>query len=715
MSHLGSLRIILTPQDQFFLGLDPELTELAKQIIGCIEVPGDQPRFSQVVNCLSRSLITFSGRYQFYREVTTHQTNLAFRLADYAEGQSQLDTTPLIHMNGRLGTNGAWAFCMELDPESIELSIALGAELALAMAEGRRLQQHFVDHLRRDLGNVPKPEFVTAQTEADMQALGFGKQWRQALNGKVKRLQAILMSSNGGRIGHRSDLSDVGDEQKAHLLGTALNSDPKDRTGVRNHRQLTPPQMGEYQADLRLRLEQATPGAVVEALCLFTGMNERGVTTLALGTQALPGEVLTLDLENGGLHVALNHLVERRRLELDPGQIYQPSEPSYFIPWPTNLVTALKKMAAGEAKAASKRWPVIRLVDILPQTERDHQLQAGVSAISKQRLSAHGLTPTSARARNTFPTQGKDFGMKSTNRSLAFLRLDLVGRARPWYVCIESEDFTADWCRFLSSEGWTINGSAIASAYAFGSPYLLKESALQAIWSCYVQRVEDLPKGKRMSLATAIDIHNAYADFTAMAISFLLGLRPSVQYELTADTARPDAALLTLTDKSDPSKSGSRFAALTGIVRGLLANWYAHCEALLGRYQRDPHIGKTTVGKEVLLHLIQVGNHANVPVLFRIFKNGIRPANSKTTWNALPPLLRCEENVGRHYWATHLHRAGCSDKVLDLFLRHTVAGNSPTSAYGNTTLAQLIQEVEAVQSTHIAKLGLKMATGLRKA
>jgi len=548
-----------------------------------------------------------------------------------------------------------------------------------------------------------------------MQALGFGKQWSRALSGKVKRLQAIVTSRNGSRAFHRPELSEVGDEHKAHLLGTALNADVKDRTGVRNHRQLTREQMVEYQADLRRRLEEAAPGAVVEAMCLFTGMNERGVTTLALGNEALPGEVLTLDLERGGLHVALNHLVERRRLELDHGQIYQPSKQSYFIPWPMNLIAALQTMATGAAESVADWQPVIRLVDILPQAERDHQLQAGVSAISEQTLPAHGLTPTSARARNTFPTQGRDYGMKSTNRSLAFLRLDLVGRARPWYVCLESKDFAAEWCRFLSSEGWVTNEAAIASAYAFGSPYLLKDHALQAIWACYVDRVEELPKGRRMSLATAIDIHNAYADFTAMALSFLLGLRPSVQYELTADTARPDAVLLTLTDKSDPSKSGSRFAALTSIVRGLLADWYAHCDALLGRYQRDPQTSKTTVGKEVLLHLMRVGQHAHVPVLFRIYKNGIRPANSKTTWNVLPPMLRCEENVGRHYWATHLHRAGCSDKVLDFFLRHTVAGNSPTSAYGNTTLAQLMQEVEAVQSNHIARLGLQMATGLRRA
>jgi len=254
VSDLGSLRVILTPQDQFFLGLElePDLTELAKQIIGCIEVPGDQPRFSLVINCLSRSLIAFSKRYQFYGEVTTRQTDLAFRLASYAKDQSRLDATPLIHMNGRLGTTGAWAFCMELDPESIELPIALGAELALAMAEGRRLQRHFLDHLRRDLGKVPKPGFENAQTTADMQALGFGKQWSRAMSGKVKRLQAIVTSRDGGRAPHRPELSVVGDEHKAHLLGTALNADVKDRTGVRNHRQLTREQMAEYQADQRM-------------------------------------------------------------------------------------------------------------------------------------------------------------------------------------------------------------------------------------------------------------------------------------------------------------------------------------------------------------------------------------------------------------------------------------------------------------------------------
>jgi hypothetical protein len=305
--------------------------------------------------------------------------------------------------------------------------------------------------------------------------------------------------------------------------------------------------------------------------------------------------------------------------------------------------------------------------------------------------------------------------MKATHRAYAMFRLDQVGHARPWYVRVDNDDFVADWCKFLVGEGWSTEPQQHAPGQAFGSPYLLRDHTLQAIWGYYVQRVDNCPKGKRMSLSTAIDVHNTYADFTAMALSFLLGLRSSTQYELNADSALPDGEMLTLTDKSDPDKTGSRFAVLTPLVRDLLANWYAHCAALLGRYQRDPQAGKTTVGAEVMAHLAEVVQHKPVPALFRIYKNGVRPANSKTTWDVLPPLLRCEENVGRHYWCSHLHRSGCSDKALDLFMRHMVAGNSPTSIYADVSIAQLTNEVGTLQMQQIAMLGLGMATGLRKA
>ncbi len=715
MSHPGFLKSVPSPQDEFFTGLPPELKGFSQQLLGCIDVPSDQPNFSQAIHTLSGALVAFAREHEFYRDAEVRQFELACQLAAYAKLQIPLDGTPLAHMTGRLGTHGSWALCTEMDPRCLEIPVALGVELALALAQGRRLQVDYLKLLRRDLKKIPAPGHEGPETAADLRALGVGKYWRQAFAGKVKRLEAIVAQRTGRRVLTDVNLSEVALEHKAHVRATALNANVKVRSGARNHRQLTAAQMDTYQADLRSRLAMQSPGAVVEAISLFTGLSARGAMTLALGGEALPGELLTLDLKRGGLHVAINHLSDRQRWDVDPGQIYLPVRVRYFVPWPIELLAPLRDLAA-TARLAPDAWqPVIRVVDILPQGDRDHQITAGASALAVDEPDTRGFTSTAARARNTFPTQARESGMKATHRAYAMFRLDQVGHARPWYVRVDNDDFVADWCKFLVGEGWSTEPQQQEPGQAFGSPYLPRDRSLQAIWGYYVQRVDGCPKGRRMSLSTVIDVHNAYADFTAMALSFLLGLRLSTQYELNADSALPDAEMLTLTDKSDPNKTGSRFAVLTPLVRELLANWYAHCAALLGRYQRDPQAGKTTVGAEVMAHLAQVVQHDPVPALFRIYKNGARPANSKTTWDVLPPLLRCEDNVGRHYWCSQLHRAGCSDKAIDLFMRHIVAGNSPMSVYAGVSIAQLTNEVGTLQMQQIAKLGLGMATGLRKA
>lgn len=715
MSHPGFLKAVPSPQDEFFLSLPPELDGLAKRLLGCIDVPPDQPNFSQSMYAMAGALVAFAQEHEFYRDAEVRQFELASQLAEYAKRQIPLDGTPLVHMTGRLGTHGSWALCTELDPRCLEIPVAFGAELALALAQGRRLQVDYLKLLRRDLKKIPAPGHEGPETAADLRALGVGKYWRRAFTGKVKRLQAIVAQRSGRRVLTDFNLSEVAQEHRAHIRATALNANVKVRSGVRNHRQLTPAQMATYQADLRARLAAQSPGAIVEAISLLTGLSARGAMTLAIGEEALHGELLTLDLKRGGLHVAFNHLSDREHWEVDPGQIYLPVQASYFVPWPVELLSPMRDLARSTRMAADAWQPAIRVVDILPQVDRDHQVTAGASAISVQEPDARGFTPTAARARNTFPTQARESGMKAMHRANSMLRLDQVGHARPWYVRVDNDDFLADWCTFLEGEGWSTEPQQPAPGQAFGSPFLLRDRSLQAIWGYYVQRVDGCPKGKRMSLSTAIDVHNAYADFTAMALSFLLGLRLSTEYELNADSALPDAEMLTLTDKSNPAKTGSRFAVLTPLVRDLLGNWYAHCDALLGRYQRDPQAGKTTVGAEVMAHLAQVVQHERVPALFRIYKNGVRPANSKTTWDVLPPLLRCEDNVGRHYWCNHLHRSGCSDKAIDLFMRHMVAGNSPTSVYADVSIAQLTNEVGTLQMQQIAKLGLSMATGLRKA
>ncbi|MCM3566376.1 hypothetical protein, partial [Hydrogenophaga intermedia] len=299
---------------------------------------------------------------------------------------------------------------------------------------------------------------------------------------------------------------------------------------------------------------------------------------------------------------------------------------------------------------------------------------------------------------------------------VASARLDFqrVGRARPWYLRVEQADFSFRWRALLGALGWSTNERPTAEPEAFGSPLVLCDKALQEIWSIVAGRVMFHDKGPNMTLKSCESLHNAYATFVGMALSFLLGLRERDQYDLYADAFTPDVEVIPFDDKKDPTKSGDRYVVLNRTVSSLLADWLAHCEALLRRYLGHPVASRTRRDTEVISHLQSVVHQQHVHLLFRIAPRGVVSIGSAKVWNELPALQRCVPNAGRHYWATHLHKNGCSDAALNLFMRHMTAGDSPTSSVNTASLGKLAREISALQERQIGRLKLAFPAGLRK-
>lgn len=588
---MSDLKSIPSPQAEFFDGMPEEYVGLARTLLGIVPTPIDQPRLSKVIYSLSASLVEFAKAHDFYLRANTQQVDMAGRLAQFAAARAELDITAITHLSGRMHQYGAWALTMALDPQQRDISVPLGAEVALALGSGRKLNTNFTTALRRDLGKVPLPGHRSRSTDADLQALAFGKGWRNSFESKVLQLARLSQPKDNPNTQPDDSLSEVGAEHLQNIKAAAGNVTAKQRSGVRNHRQLTDLQLQDYVNDLRQRLDspRRAPGVIAEALSFFTGLAHRQVLNIALGQAPLAGEFLTLDLVRGGLHVELAHLIRRASVLSTPPGLYGPAETAYFIPWPVELIHVLRTLNE-ESKTISETWrPTLRVVDILPQADRDQLPLPGVSAVAATSTTSHGFTPTQTRARNTFPSAAITAGLSRTYTAYACLAFGLIGRARLWYLRIESEDFESEWTTFLTERGWSMAKTTTPVQTHFGSTFVLRDNSLQDLWTHLESTLNAIPNGPRMSWPGAVKYHNTYARFVSITLAFAMALREATQYELSAASFNSRRRLLPFNDKADAHKSASRFLIVTPFVQETVQNWFAHCKSLLARAERDPH------------------------------------------------------------------------------------------------------------------------------
>lgn len=714
MSALSVFNQLSTPQIEFFTNLPPHLESITHSLSGLIPTPIDQPQFSKVILNLSAAVLSFSDHEPHLRELGKELIQQCRELAAFAQGESQFDRTAFAQIEGRIGDYPAWALCMRLAPSQLGISVPLGAEVWLALLEGRQLRKDYVSHLRRDLELLPAPDTPCDINSDDLMSLEFGKRWQKTFEQIRKRLSQKLACDPATTSSTKTLISAPADEHLRHILGAKASTTAKKRSAVSTRHTLTSEQFRVYEADLQRRLGARQTGSLCEALSILTGLYAHGVMGLSIGRGPLTGEILVLDIEGGYLYVALDVILKRKMSSSQMPSIYAPSEENYRVPLPREVLAPLEELLARwRAEPGSQEFRC-RLVDILPQADRDHRPANGQSAIEDEDTYAPGFEPTLARARNTVANEAVAAGLSRLHLACARLEFGQVSKARPWYVRVQATEFETQWRAFLEGMGWTFATTAEAVDHAFGSPYVVTDKALLDIWNFYQDRVNAIPKGNNMGAERLRLFHNAFADQTAAALSFLLGLRASTHYNLSA-AALSGGVDFTHIDDKGTSTLGTRVGIVCKFACAVLANWVAHCESLLARYAHDRVFSSGSSGRSIISRLQHIVEGQDVGLLFKIFPDGIRNVSSQSTWGGLPPALRCEANAGRHYWATHLHARGCSDNAVDVFLRHINTGTSPTSAYSTQSIEALVSQVASFQDRKLAELGLTLPVGLRAA
>jgi|GEM_PF-1912639 len=714
MSAAATLQIVPTPQIDFFSDIPDHLRSFAHSLIGLIPTPVDQPRFSKVVLNLSSAVLSFAEFEPTIGKADELLIRQCQELTAFAKYKCKFDQTAFGQIEGRLGQYPEWALCMQLDPGQQGITIPLGAEVWLAMIEHRTLRKDYVCQLRRDLDKLPTLDANTENRASDLVALEFGKYWQKTFESIRRRLSKKLARNVAQPLQVNNLISDAADEHLRHILGVKGNTPAKKRTAVPTRHTITSEQLELYGVDLRARLQSRQTGALCEALSLLTGLYPHGVMSLALADGPLADEVLVLDIAGGHLHVTLDAILNRKTPRQHLPDIYEQTQDHYSIPMPLEVLKPLRDLLARHGTPSAEPNVRLRLIDIFLQPDRDHRGAHGESAIECSDDFAPGFVPTVARARNTLPNAAIQAGVSRLTLAFARLEFGLVSKARTWYVRVQAGPFEAQWKGFLEALGWTFTTPDGSASGAFGTPYVLTDAALQIIWTFYQDRCDAIPKGNNMSIERLRLFHNAFSDQTAAIMSWLMGLRETTHYNMSAQ-ALNGAVDFTHIDDKQTSTPGSRLGVVCEFVAATLSNWQAHCGSLMARFKRDRVFCATSKGRAIITRLHGIVEGQDVGLLFKIAPNGIRVVSSQSTWGCLPPTLRCEPNAGRHYWATALHAAGYEEAALDVFLRHINAGTSPTSTFSNQSIKAIVHQIAYLQDDKLAALGLTPPVGLRAA
>jgi hypothetical protein len=91
-----------------------------------------------------------------------------------------------------------------------------------------------------------------------------------------------------------------------------------------------------------------------------------------------------------------------------------------------------------------------------------------------------------------------------------------------------------------------------------------------------------------------------------------------------------------------------------------------------------------------------------------------QPISCHQLVHSWPAEFGFDSDFGRHFWESELRLARIKSNVIDLLLRHQVAGIEGHRSTADRCLARCFTEIAATQELLLAELGIEPLVGLAK-
>jgi hypothetical protein len=239
----------------------------------------------------------------------------------------------------------------------------------------------------------------------------------------------------------------------------------------------------------------------------------------------------------------------------------------------------------------------------------------------------------------------------------------------------------------------------------------LSDDGVTALFKYLANRVTATKPGRHCGFELLAAHHEDYTRYTVALLSFCLGLRTARVYRLLSKDLICGQTSITVHDKQGGEKLMEQSAILNGVALEQVAQYLAHCAALIRRLDAiDNPSAKSlsaalqrSVTGEGFLFVTQTQNGA------------IRPVGTRFVWDELPLEMRVPGNIGRHYWQNKFRLEGLLSRDIDRWMRHRVVGleNNTNSQVSSSFLA--FQRIDRIQISVLKRLGIAAISGIRRA
>lgn len=675
-------------------------SSLVDQVLRSVAaVPLDQPHAATVVDCLLSSFIAYMDTLGPLKKSVEEIVDTARHVCTkVSQNRSAIEgTPPRAQLQSRLMRFPVWGLAITLRGHHRPLYIALGAEVALTLLIGAPIRKSLCTALRRDihvLGRHPAPNGELAGPD-DLAAQGFGAKWistyRRA-DRMVRTLACLTRPPSGpseklstvdliARLNHRFDYPDAARRTAAEHRGCV--------------RTRTLRKAGQA---IRRATERGDDDSFMAVACVLTGFSIEAALRMPLVSQLEHLDGIGLARDGKNFLLDLNTLfagravpsAETRHLFKASGHIARFNCPLFF----------------------SKE--VERRIQLRPHAQHLGDLVDACGLSSRSEL----LPGENCKLRATLARVSKSLAPAAMRLGLdrllvAFVTWDftLITRAQVYYARFTGADLTSAAERLFSTVEWLPLAASTDNAQAFGSHCVLKDEAVELMFSTLAEKCAKLHPGRRGGLDRLLAHHTAYRAYTGAILTFMLGAREARAYGLSACHAHHDLSAVVLHDKLRADATKALPVPLNTVVQEQLKFWKIHCMALAKRMRHSTDARARTLSE----HLDRVGQSQEVPLLGCFHNGAIRPAGSGDVWGELPMHIRPPANAGRHYWMNRLREENHPISEIAVFMRHSAVLLDAHESGRAAAWSDARDRICETQLIVAKALKIKALNGLRKA
>src|SRR5690554_92374 len=615
--------------------------EIVRRIFAALRPPNDRPHCAAVVAAVCHCVTGFA------RHIHAPSAALGDLLDDLAS-LPQRALTPSARALGRRGAHyPAWRAALLIGEDTAPLATeAYGAMLVRALLSDEPISVNAASRVIRAASRS-----VRGHTDySELQ-----RQINRSISLVEKGDRAQLLLRDRLRGFYRAILGYTGEH--------AHQSRPSGRS-------LRLPRYQLAAKALRQRVEQYDDCAMWQILAILSGLPVDLVAALPVvhSANAETSVPAWLDLDHGTYHLDMAVVA--------PGARSAPAGPTECVPTSQILVRPLPAFVLNALRAHAHAHPDASTVG---------NLLNPVSAVQCVDIMADfngGVRPTLARMQASTEMIARHLGIPSAYAAHLGGRYHSHPSARNYYQLIHTHNLWRAANALFTAIGWgapvplpsTRGGSVGAQAVPTDASVIRWHQ-----WMC--DEVRRAWPGNRCGPDRLLHFHDVYAHATASIVVFCFALRYVDQIPLSANTDL-DAGWTLLQDKrsrtswnNSSDTALAHYVPLCSLIAKQLNLWRHHCKATAARLRRND-----SPPADLLHALNAVGQGKPVAAMVTAAKQQPRVLGSADLTQWWPSDFTHDGNWARSWWTTTFVTEGVDDDLINLLLRHELAGVNRSSS-----------------------------------